>query len=152
MISIVGIRKNNNSARGRTGRVRHDPVRTAARSRYSRTLGKRRNHRFLVAVRQRCRLTVYSGFDPSRRDWTYHTSFSVWSSLTVVRQGARVPSTPTYLLYMGPIRDTSWRILQSPWCDSARRPYRAVTGTTPAAFMDRGRASTHNLIRTLTLP
>ena len=40
-----------------------------------------------------------SSFDPSRGLWTYHTSFSVCSSLTAVRQvrqGARVPSTHTF--------------------------------------------------------
>ena len=45
----------------------------------------------IVHFNQRRRLTV-KVYDPSRRLRTYHTNFSAWSSLTAIRQGARVPS------------------------------------------------------------
>ena len=43
-----------------------------------------------------------SSFNPSRRLWTYHASFSVWNSLTTVRHGrpSRLKQCrqPTYFL------------------------------------------------------
>ena len=39
-----------------------------------------------------------SNFDPSRPLYTQDTSFSVKSSLTAVRQGAKVPSSDIFVL------------------------------------------------------